>query len=138
MLGVTAERFPKGGAFLLGLMGCVGNLAVAAILPVMGGIYDNSTLSALPPEFRPQVVVSESKLDADKLKALEKVEPAVVRNAEIAGARQAFRKVSVIPIVLFVIFAAIAVSDRMRGGYKPEELGSKSKEFTAAELASDF
>jgi MFS family permease len=138
MLGVTAERFPKGGAFLLGLMGCVGNLAVAVILPVMGSIYDNSTLNALPPEFRPQVVVSESKLDADKLKELEKVEPAVVRDAEIAGARQAFRKVSLIPVVLFVIFAAIAVSDRMRGGYKPEELGSKSKEFTAAELASDF
>ena len=33
MLGVTAERFPRGGAFLLGLMGCVGNLAIAAILP---------------------------------------------------------------------------------------------------------
>ena len=58
MLGVTAERFPKGGAFLLGLMGCVGNLAVAAILPLMGSIYDSGTLNALPADVRTQVVVA--------------------------------------------------------------------------------
>src|SRR4029077_12346451 len=56
MLGVTAERFPKGGAFLLGLMGCVGNLAVALLVPVMGSIYDTSALGALPPESRPLVM----------------------------------------------------------------------------------
>ena len=72
MLGVTAERFPKGGAFLLGLMGCVGNLAVAAILPLMGSIYDAGTLAALPADVRPQVVVSGEKLDADKLQELGK------------------------------------------------------------------
>jgi MFS family permease len=138
MLGVTAERFPKGGAFLLGLMGCVGNLAVAAILPLMGSIYDTGTLSALPDGVRPLVVVSGEKLDADKLQELGKTQPAIVNTAEIAGARQAFRKVSAIPIVLFFVFAAIAISDRLKGGYKPEELSSKSKEFTAAELASDF
>ncbi len=52
MLGVTAERFPRGGAFLLGLMGCVGNLAIAMILPVMGQIYDNGTLAAFRPRPR--------------------------------------------------------------------------------------
>src|SRR4029077_4007003 len=75
MLGVTAERFPRGGAFLLGLMGCVGNLAVALLLPVMGGFYDKGTLSALPAELRPQVVATPSvlgpasndNLDAEKL-----------------------------------------------------------------------
>jgi len=138
MLGVTAERFPKGGAFLLGLMGCVGNLAVALILPVMGSIYDNGTLSALPDDLRPQVKVAGEKLDADKLQELAKAEPSVVKDAEIAGARQAFRTVSAIPILLFVIFASIAISDRMKGGYKPEELTSKGKEFTPEELASDF
>jgi hypothetical protein len=138
MLGVTAERFPKGGAFLLGLMGCVGNLAVAVILPVMGSIYDNGTLGALPPDLRPQVVVANEKLDADKLQELKKVQADAVNSAEIAGARQAFRKVSAIPIALFLIFGAIAISDRLRGGYKPEQLTSKDKEFTEAELASDF
>jgi MFS family permease len=136
MLGVTAERFPKGGAFLLGLMGCVGNLAVAVCLPIMGSIYDNGTLQALPSELRPQVVAQNEKLDADKLQELGKAQPDVVKSAEIQGARQAFRTVAVLPVILVVIFGAIAISDRLRGGYKPEQL--PSKEFTEAELASDF
>ena len=41
MLGVTSERFPKGGAFLLAMMGGAGNLSVAFILPLMGGWYDD-------------------------------------------------------------------------------------------------
>jgi MFS family permease len=41
MLGVTAERFPKGGALLLAIMGGTGNLSVAFILPIMGGWYQN-------------------------------------------------------------------------------------------------
>lgn len=40
MLGVTAERFPRGGAFLLAIMGGAGNLAAAVILPLIGNWYD--------------------------------------------------------------------------------------------------
>jgi MFS family permease len=40
MLGVTSERFPRGGSMLLAIMGGAGNLAVAFILPIMGGWYD--------------------------------------------------------------------------------------------------
>jgi MFS family permease len=40
MLGVTSERFPKGGPLALAVMGGTGNLAVAFILPMMGGWYD--------------------------------------------------------------------------------------------------
>jgi hypothetical protein len=47
MLGVTAERFPKGGALLLGLMGCFGNLAIWQALPQMGAIYDSYTVQKL-------------------------------------------------------------------------------------------
>jgi len=47
MLGVTAERFPKGGALLLGLMGCVGNLAISQVTPLMGAVYDSYTADAL-------------------------------------------------------------------------------------------
>ncbi len=41
MLGVTSELFPKGGAATLAIMGGTGNLAVAFILPVMGGWYQD-------------------------------------------------------------------------------------------------
>jgi len=46
MLGVTSERFPRGGSVLLAIMGGAGNLAVAFILPVMGGWYDHYGASA--------------------------------------------------------------------------------------------
>jgi MFS family permease len=41
MLGMTAERFPKGGALLLAIIGGVGNLSIAFILPIMGAWYDH-------------------------------------------------------------------------------------------------
>ena len=40
MLGVTSERFPRGGALALAIMGGAGQLAAAFILPLMGGWYD--------------------------------------------------------------------------------------------------
>jgi len=40
MLGVTSERFPAGGAFLLGLMGAAGNVSTGAAQPLMGYFYD--------------------------------------------------------------------------------------------------
>ncbi len=46
MLGVTSERFPKGGPLALAVMGGTGNLAVAFILPVMGGWYEREGAAA--------------------------------------------------------------------------------------------
>jgi hypothetical protein len=40
MLAITSERFPRGGALLLSVMGAIGNMAVDRALPVMGRIYD--------------------------------------------------------------------------------------------------
>jgi len=40
MLGVTSERFPVGGAFLLGLMGAAGNASAGLAQPLMGFFYD--------------------------------------------------------------------------------------------------
>ena len=40
MLGVTAERFPKGGALLISLMGGAGFLSISFVLPIMGAQFD--------------------------------------------------------------------------------------------------
>lgn len=42
ILGVTSERFPAGGALLLGIMGGIGNISVAITMPILGTIYDVS------------------------------------------------------------------------------------------------
>jgi fucose permease len=40
MYGITSEKFPAGGGFLLALMGSVGMLSGAFVVPAMGRIYD--------------------------------------------------------------------------------------------------
>jgi fucose permease len=40
MLGVTADRFPRGGALTISLMGGAGMASVAAVVPIMGARMD--------------------------------------------------------------------------------------------------
>jgi MFS family permease len=135
MLGVTAERFPRGGAFLLGLMGCVGNLAIGVVSPWMGGINDKITLEAIPSALQNQIMVAGA-VDPGKVKSLPPDQQDVVAKAQSQGAKWSFRYVSALPTLLILIFGGIALADRARGGYKPEVL--LGKEMSPAELASDF
>ena len=160
MLGVTAERFPKGGALLLGLMGAIGNLSISQTLPQMGAIYDSYTVQAISAELQdatvpvpegdqtkevPLIVEGEKswlpeaitrhiypsgsrKLNPDAAKAVAdaakegderaKMKESQIQYAEKNGAAWAFRWVAVLPCVLVVIFGLIALTDRLRGGYK--------------------
>jgi MFS family permease len=161
MLGVTAERFPKGGALLLGLMGCFGNLAISQALPQMGAIYDSYTVANIPPELQqkvlrapdgrevpviiherpswlPQAVTERiypagtKKLNPDAQKLLTGEDLHAVSQAEAIGARYAFRWVAVLPCILVVIFGLIALADRLRGGYRAVHITEgTAKEATA-------
>jgi MFS family permease len=149
MLGVTAERFPKGGALLLGLMGCVGNLAISQVTPLMGGVFDSYTVENLPAEVRSEnvggapLVIKEpipnwvppqvaerlwpaggQKVNPEARERLEKGSPTAqaVAQAEIAGAAWSFRWTTVMPVVLIVIFGLIGIIDKLRGGYRAEVL----------------
>src|SRR3954468_18582953 len=44
MLATASERFPRGGALLMGLMGTAGTLSIRFVLPMMGTIYDNKKI----------------------------------------------------------------------------------------------
>jgi fucose permease len=142
MLGVTAERFPRGGAWLLGLMGCAGNLSIAAVLPVMGYIYDRESVAAVPADVRSQAIVSEpsnwilrlggiptsDKIGGEGLKGLSEGQKEEVAGAEAQGAAMAFRYVSALPIVLVIVFGLIALRDKALGGYRPEIIISREEE----------
>ena len=97
MLGVTSERFPRGGALLLGLMGSAGNLSIQFVLPWMGGIYDS---------FTEKGVAEGMGLEA----------------ARIAAAPISFRYVSALAAVLVIVFGAIWLRDKARGGYRVETI----------------
>jgi len=135
MLGVTAERFPRGGAFLLGLMGFVGNMAISQVQPWMGRINDQITFAAIPAELQKLVVV-DGAIVSDKLKSLPQDQQTIITEAQKVGAKWSFRYVSVLPLILIFIFGAIAMKDRAGGGYKPE--GIHGDELSPAELASDY
>src|SRR5213078_3771829 len=46
MLAAASERFPRGGALLMGLMGTGGTLAIYFVLPQMGKIFDTAKIRA--------------------------------------------------------------------------------------------
>jgi MFS family permease len=156
MLGVTSERFPKGGALLLGIMGAAGMLATSILLPVMGRINDNYTLAALNPDATKAIVTKavDSKVPgADALlrnletKAIKelpagkvlgvmygaqaaKIEGAdeLVNTAAAKGGAMSFRYVVILPCILVLVFIGVFLSDKAKGGYKVVKLEETAKE----------
>lgn len=105
MLATASERFPRGGALLMGLMGTAGTLSIQFVLPAMGGIYDAKKIELAGGE------AAFNTLQGDAL------------NTVLGGAAQAsFRAVAILPAILLVVFGAIWLYDRSKGGYKPQKL----------------
>ena len=103
MLAIVAERFPRGGAMAMGLMGFAGGMSIQFVLPQMGAIFDSAkaeaaggaaNLATLPPEAM----------------------VAVVRYASV----ESFQAVAFIPLLLLPVFGLIWLTDRSKGGYQPE------------------
>src|SRR5439155_19026645 len=88
MLATASERFPRGGALLMGLMGTAGTLSIKFVLPIMGGIYDNRIKAGF---------------------------------SEAAAAQTSFRSVAILPAILLLVFGAIWLYDRSRGGFKAQK-----------------
>src|SRR5947209_11914538 len=84
MLGMTSERFPRGGALLLAIIGATGSFSTAIAGPVMGWINDRY------------------------------------------GASHVLSIWAMLPAALALIFTALYLSDRVRGGYRVERIGPKA------------
>jgi fucose permease len=95
MLATASERFPRGGALLMGLMGTAGTLSIQFVLPMMGSIYDKKKIELAGGE------AAFNSLQGDAL------------NTVLGGAAQtSFRAVAVLPAILLVVFGAIWLYDR--------------------------
>ena len=96
MLATASERFPRGGALLLGLMGTAGTLSIQFVLPFMGNIFD-----------RRKVELAGG--DA----AFRALEPGTQLDRILGMAAQtSFRTVALLPAILLIVFAAIWLYDR--------------------------
>lgn len=103
MLAVAAERYPRGGALTIGLMGVAGALSSYLVLPALGSIYDQAKLTA-----------------AGGATALAAMSPEQLQPVLVAAATESFRAVSVIPVVLVVAFGLLFVLNRVRANAKPQ------------------
>jgi MFS family permease len=108
MLAAASERFPKSGALGMGLIGTAGSLSIWFLLPVMGKLYDTKKVEVAGGQ------EAYAKLTAAGGDALQAVETA----ASIAS----FRIVAAMPAVLLLVFGAIWLNDKRKGGFKPEKL----------------
>jgi MFS family permease len=97
MLAIVSERFPKGGAMAMGLMGFAGGMSIQFVLPQMGAIFDNAKASAAG--------------GADKLATLAPdAMQEVIRYASV----ESFQSVAYVPLILLPVFGIIWVFDRKR------------------------
>lgn len=106
MLATASERFPRGGALLMGLMGTAGTLSIQFVLPIMGSIYDKKKIEVAGGDAAFKALTPGPELE---------------RILGIA-AQTSFRDVAILPIILLVVFAAIWLYDRSKGGFKATKI----------------
>jgi MFS family permease len=106
MLATASERFPRGGALLMGLMGTAGTLSINFVLPAMGSIFDAKKIEAAGGE------AAFNSLSGDKLDQVLGI-----------ASQASFRAVAALPAILLVVFGAIWLYDRSKGGFKAVRIG---------------
>lgn len=123
MMGFTAERFPRGGALVLGIIGAFGVFSVGYIaLPAMGKLQDHyavQKLQATAPALFARVATEGNKgIDEKKVLSLPQIERTQVEAAQNYSAVMTFRWVSLIPACLAICFIALSLGFKARGGYQ--------------------
>jgi len=105
MLATASERFPRGGALLMGLMGTAGTTSIYFVLPQMGKIFDNEAvrLAGSPDAYR-------------------KLTGAALDHLQGLAAQLSFREVAALPAFLLIVFGAIWMYDRSKGGFKAKKV----------------
>jgi hypothetical protein len=134
MLGVAAERFPKGGALTINAIGGMGMLSVGVIGAVfLGNIQDRQIdreLLAQNPALHAQVAAQEKAsifgkykpIDQEKVAALSQDEKQAVTTVASAAKKSAIKTVAIFPAIMLVCYLILIFYFRARGGYKPVEL----------------
>ncbi|MEM0929518.1 MAG: MFS transporter [Pseudomonadota bacterium] len=96
MLSAVAGRFPRGGAWTIGLIGSAGAGTIYWILPKLGAIYDNAKIAAAGGEG-----------------AFATLTDGPARDAVLAeAARVSFQTVAWFPVILIAVFGVYWVLER--------------------------
>lgn len=151
VLGFTSERYPQGGALTLNTVSAIGLLTAGVVgTPILGVAFDRSIHGAVEsgvPALAEAATVpghfmwmSHEKIDpqlaGEWLEAQPEAERAAAEqvysrggepgSAQSNAGRDVLRYATRFPLLLMVVFGAIALYFRMRGGYKPIELDTSA------------
>jgi MFS family permease len=97
MVASVSDRYPRGGAFVMGIMGFAAGMANQIFLPIMGGIFDRARIAAAGGVEQLQQLSGQALAD-------------VVRVASV----ESFQSAATIPLILLPIFGLIWWNDRRR------------------------
>jgi len=134
MLGVAAERFPRGGALTINAIGGMGMLSVGVIGAVfLGNIQDRQIdheLAAHNPALHSRVVAQEKvsifgkyqPVDKEKVAALSQEEKETVGDVSATAKKNALMTVAIFPAIMLVCYLILILYFKAKGGYKPVEL----------------
>jgi len=104
MLASVAERYPRGGSWMMGLVGSAGALSIYFVLPRLGAIYDSAKVDL-----------------AGGSDALASLKGAALAEVESGAAARSFEYVALLPLILLVVFGVIWLMERRRPSpVKPE------------------
>lgn len=134
MLGIVAERFPKGGALSLNATSAVGMMSVGVMGTVfLGLIQDRAVekrLHAEHPALYAQVVTTKQSVlgdyqaaDPEKVKTLNDADRAAIHKLTGEASKGALATTAIFPAAMFVGYAGLFLLFRVRGGYRAIALG---------------
>lgn len=92
MLATVAEKYPRGGSWMIGLMGSAGALSISFVLPQLGKVYDQAKIEA-----------------AGGVAQLAELSGAAMDEVLAFAAQESFQAVAVVPLVLCLVFGALTI-----------------------------
>lgn len=133
MLGVVAERFPKGGALTLNIIGGLGMIAAGVIgAGIIGFVQDSSIEKGIKAyDVEQNTTLSQNYITEEKTsvfgdyRALDQIKFADATETEVAtiteiqhqSKKEALRYIVIFPILMFISYMALIFYFRSKGGY---------------------
>jgi fucose permease len=139
MLGVTAERFPKGGALTLNALSGAGMLSIGVIgAAFLGNIQDkqiDKELYSQKPSIHAQVVGEEKtsvfgrykSLDQKKVDNLSESDKRIINEVQATAKKSALVSVAIFPAIMLICYLLLIFYFRAKGGYRAVEISTTNE-----------
>jgi MFS family permease len=137
MLGVTAERFPKGGALTLNGLSGAGMLSIGVVgAAFLGNIQDkhiDTELYKQNPAIHAQVVGEEKtsifgqyrSLDQKKVDNLDQSDKQIISEVQATAKKSALATVAIFPVIMLICYLLLIFYFKSKGGYRAVMLSAQ-------------